>query len=120
MSTLERRLSKLEEAFLTPPKQAFCLLSEPQSDAAPETWDDHRRQIEDAKARGDFVAIVSSVRPGDRAHDDQGVTYYASAFEARLVEASRLPSERGNASRLADMLQEAMGNVVKPRICDQA
>lgn len=34
MSTLERRLTKLEDAFLTPPVQAFCLLAEPLTDAA--------------------------------------------------------------------------------------
>jgi hypothetical protein len=72
MSTLERRLTKLEDAFLTPPVQAFCLLAEPLTDATAEAWDEHRQQIEDAKARGDFVAVVSPVRQGDRPHYDKG------------------------------------------------
>lgn len=38
MSTLERRLTKLEDALLTPPVQAFCLLAEPLTDANPEAW----------------------------------------------------------------------------------
>jgi hypothetical protein len=42
------------------------------------------------------------------------VTYFASEFEARLVEASMLPSERGNDSLLADVLKDAMGNVIGP------
>jgi hypothetical protein len=72
MSTLERRLTKLEDAFLTPPVQAFCLLAEPLTDATIEAWDEHRQQIEEAKARGDFVAVVSPVRQGDRPHYDKG------------------------------------------------
>ncbi len=120
MSTLERRLNKPEDALLTPPVQAFCLLVEPLTDAAPEAWDDHRQRIEEAKTRGDFVAIVSPIRQGDRAHYDKGVTYYASEFEARLVEASMLPSERGNGSLLVDVVKDAMGNVIGPVTCDKA
>jgi hypothetical protein len=114
MSTLERRLTKLEDAFLTPPVQAFCLLAEPLTGATAEAWDEHWQQIEDAKARGDFVAVVSPVRQGDRPHYDKGVTYFASEFEARLVEASMLPSERGNDSLLVDVVKDVMGNVIGP------
>ncbi|MEF8714378.1 MAG: hypothetical protein V5B39_12590 [Accumulibacter sp.] len=114
MSTLERRLTKLEDAFLTPPVQAFCLLAEPLTGATIEAWDEHRQQIEEAKARGDFIAVVSPVKQGDRPRYDKGVAYFASEFEARLVEASMLPSERGNDSLLADVLKDAMGNVVGP------
>jgi hypothetical protein len=114
MSTLERRLTKLEDALLTPPVQAFCLLAEPLTDANPAVWDEHRQKVEAAKERGDFVAVVSPVRQGDRTHNDKGVTYYASEFEARLVEASMLPSERGNDSLLADAMKDAMGRVVCP------
>lgn len=42
------------------------------------------------------------------------MTYFASEFEARLVEASRLPSERGNDSLLGDALKDAMGNAIGP------
>ena len=117
MSTLERRLTKLEEALLPPPVQPFCLLVEPPTDAAPEAWAEHRRQMDEAKARGDFVGVVSSVRQADRPHYDKGVTYYASEFEARLAEASRLQSERGNDSLLVDVLKDAMGNVIGPVDC---
>ena len=113
MSALERRLAKLEDASYPQPVQPFCLLVEPLTDATPEAWDEHRQKVE-AKARGDFVAVVSSVRPGDRAHGEKDVTYFASEFEARLVEASMLPSERGNDSLLADVLQDTMGNVIGP------
>lgn len=119
MSTLERRLTKLEDALLTPPVQAFCLLAEPLTDANPEAWNEHRQRIEEAKARGNFVAVVSPVRPGDRPHYDKAVTYFANEFEARLVEASMLPSERGNDSLLADAVKDAMGNVIGPVTCDK-
>lgn len=120
MSTLERRLARLEDVLLTPPVRAFCLLAEPLTDATAETWDDHRQQIEEAKARGDFVAIVSPVRHGGRPHYDRKATYYASEFEARLVEAAMLPSERGNDSLLADVLKDAMGRIVGPVACCSA
>ncbi len=117
MTTLERRLTKLETALLTPPVQAFCLLAEPVTDATSETWDEHRQQIEEAKTRGDFIAVVSSVRQADRTHCEKGVTYFASEFEARLVEASMLPSDRGNDSLLADVVKGAMGSVIGPAAC---
>lgn len=120
MSALERRLAKLEETLQPQPVQAFCLVVEPRGDATPEAWEEHRQQIEEAKERGDFVAIVSSLQSGDRAHYDKGVTYYASEFEARLVKASMLPSERGNDSLLAGVLKDAMGNVIGPVACDKA
>ena len=47
------------------------------------------------------------------------MTYFASEFEASLVEASMLPSERGNDSLLVDVLKEAMGNVVGPTTRDR-
>ena len=44
----------------------------------------------------------------------RGVTYFASEFEARMVEASMLPSDRGNGSLLADVIEDAGGNVIGP------
>ena len=120
MSALERRLTKLEDAFLTPPVQAFCLLAEPPTDAATAAGAEHRQKVEEAKDRGDFVAIVSPVRQGDRPLYDKDVAYFASEFEARLVEASMLPSARGNDSLLADAMKDAMGSVVGPAPRDKA
>jgi hypothetical protein len=117
MSTLQRRLARLEEVLLPKPWQPVCMLTEPASDALTEEWADYQQQVEAAKARGDFVAVVSLVRQGDRPHYDKGVTYYASEFEARLVEASMLPSERANDSLLVEVLKDAMGNVVGPMAC---
>jgi len=114
MSALERRLYRLEEVLLPKPQQPVCMLTEPASDAPAEEWAEYRQQVEAAEARGDFVIVVSPVRQGDRPHYDKGVTYYASEFEVRLVEASMLPSARGNDSLLVDVLKDAMGNVIGP------
>ena len=120
MSALERRLHKLEEVFLPKPWQPVCMLTEPASDALTEEWADYQRQVEAAKARGDFVAIVFPGRHGGRPHCEKGATYFSSEFEARLVEASMLPSERGNDSLLVDVMKDAMGNVVGPVACDKS
>lgn len=114
MSTLERRLNRLEEALVPPPVQPFCLLVEPPTDAAPEAWEEHRRQIDEAKARGDFVGVVSSLRPQDRPHSEKGVAYYRSEFEALLAKVARLPSKLGNKSLLDDVMKSLPGNVIEP------
>ncbi|MBN8438004.1 MAG: hypothetical protein J0L95_08175 [Candidatus Accumulibacter sp.] len=108
---IERRLAKLEEALQPQPVRPFCLLAEPLTDASSEAWGEHRQQIEEAKARGDFVAVVSSVRPGGKPYAEKGVTYYPNDFEARLVEASMLPSKRGNKSLLDDIFKTLGGKV---------
>jgi hypothetical protein len=95
--------------------QPFCLLKEPPLPMqSPRAWEEHRQQIEEAKARGDFVAVVSSVRPGDRPHGEKGVTFYPNEFEARLVEASMLPSKQGNKSLLEDIFKTLRGEVWEP------
>jgi hypothetical protein len=111
---IERRLAKLEEALQPQPVRSFCLLAEPLTDATPETWEEHWKQIEEAKASGDFVAVVSSVRPGGKPHAEKGVTYYPNDFEAQLVEASMLPSKRGNKSLLDDIFKTLGGKVWEP------
>ena len=93
---------------------ALTKVVETPTDATPAAWDEYRQKVEAAKERGDFVAIVSPVRQGDRPLYDKDVAYFASEFEARLVEASMLPSARGNDSLLVDVLKDAMGNVFGP------
>jgi len=114
MSALERRLARLEEVLLLKPRQPVCMLSEPASDSPGEEWAEYRQQVEAAEARGDFVIVVAPMKPSERRRTEKGVTYCASEFEARLVEASMLPSERGNDSLLVDVLKDAMGRIVGP------
>ena len=114
MSALERRLARLEDVLLPKPRQPVCMLTEPASDALTEEWADYQQQVEAAKARRDFVIVVAPMKPCEGRRTDKGVTYCASEFEARLVEASMLPSERGNDSLLVDVLKDAMGRIVGP------
>jgi len=107
MTILERRLAKLEQASARQPQQTFCLLVEPSGDTAPDAWNEHRQQIEEAKARGDFVAVVSSCPPSERPIGTKGVNYYPNEFEAFLAEASMLPSQLGNKSLLEDAIKGA-------------
>ncbi|MEF8719286.1 MAG: hypothetical protein V5B44_16800 [Candidatus Accumulibacter necessarius] len=121
MSALERRLAQLEEVLLPKPWQPVCMLTEPASDALTEEWAEYRQQVEAAKARGDFVIVVAPVKHVRRRRTTtKGVTYCASEFEARLVEASMLPSERGNDSLLVDVMKSLPGNVIGPVVCDTA
>jgi hypothetical protein len=63
MSALERRLARLEDVLLPKPRQPVCMLTEPASDALTEEWADYQRQVEAAKARGDFVIVVAPMKP---------------------------------------------------------
>lgn len=108
---LERRLGKLEGALLPAPVQAFCLLAEPNGDATPEAWSDYLQQVEAAQARGDFVGVVSSSQRDERRHYVKSAEYFASEFEALLARVARSRSQRGNANRLADIIEDASGNV---------
>ncbi|MBL8374916.1 hypothetical protein [Accumulibacter sp.] len=114
MSTLERRLHKLEEVLLPKPWQPVCMLTEPASDAQDEEWADYQRQVEAAKARGDFVIVVAPMKPREGRRTEKGVTYCAGELDASLLQASRLPSALGNNSLLVDVLKDAMGNVIGP------
>ena len=66
MSTLKRRLARLEDVLLPKPRLSVCMLSEPPSDAPAEKWAEYRRQVDEAKARGDFLILLVPMKPTDR------------------------------------------------------
>lgn len=117
MSALQRRLIKLEEVLLPKPRQPVYMLTEPASDAPAAEWADYQRQVEAAEARGDFVIVVAPMKPCEGRRTEKGVTYCAGELDASLLQASRLPSVRGNDSRLVDLLKDAMGRIVGPVAC---
>jgi hypothetical protein len=117
VSALQRRLARLEDVLLPKPRPLVCMLSEPASDAPVETWAEYRRQVDEAKARGDFLILLVPMKPAERPRTEKGVTYCASEFKAQLAAASRLPSARGNDTLLSDVLKDAMGNVIGPVFC---
>jgi hypothetical protein len=115
VSALQRRLARLEDVLLPKPRPTVCLLSEPASDAPAEAWAEHRQQIDEATARGDFLILLVPMKPTDRPRTEKGVTYCGSKFEAQLAAASMHPSRRGNKSLLSDVLEDLHGNVFEPR-----
>jgi hypothetical protein len=117
---LERRLKKLEDVLLPKPRPSVCMLTEPASDAPVEAWAEYRRQVDEAKARGDFVIVVAPMKPRESPRTGKGVTYCVSKFKAQLAAASMLPSRRGNESLLGDMVKCLSGNVIGPVVCDRA
>jgi hypothetical protein len=67
------------------------------------TWAEYRRQVDEAKARGDFLILLVPMKPTDRPRTEKGVTYCGTELEALLVKTSMLPSKRGNKSLLGDV-----------------
>jgi hypothetical protein len=120
VSALQRRLASLEDVLLPKPRPSVCMLTEPASDAPAEAWAEYRRQVDEAKARGDFLILLVPMKSRDRPRTEKGVTYCGSEFEAQLAAASMLPSRRGNESLLGDVMKSLSGNVIRPVVCDTA
>jgi hypothetical protein len=114
MSTLERRLTRLEEVHLPKPRPPICMLSEPASDAPAEKWVEYRRQVDEAKARGDFLILLVPMKPAERPRTEKGVTYCGTELDALLLKTSMLPSKLGNKSLLDDLMESLPGNVIEP------
>jgi hypothetical protein len=111
---LERRLKKLEDVLLPKPRPPVCMLSEPASDAPAAAWTEHRRQVDQAKARGDFLILLVPMKPAERPRTKKGVTYCGTELDALLVKTSMLPSKLGNKSLLDDVMKNLSGNVIRP------
>jgi hypothetical protein len=91
------------------------MLSEPASDAPAETWAEYRRQVDEAKARGDFLILLVPMKPTDRPRTEKGVTYCGSEFEAQLLRRRCFRPRRGNESLLSDVMKSLSGNVISGR-----
>lgn len=111
---LERRLKKLEDVLLPKPRPPVCMLSEPESDAPAEQWTEYRRQVHDAKARGDFLILLAPMKPAERPSTEKGVAYCGTELDALVLKASMLPSKLGNKSALDDVMKSLSGNVFGP------
>ncbi len=114
MSTLERRLARLENVLLPKPQLSVCMLSEPASDASAEHWAEYRRQVDEAKARGDFLILLVQAKPTESPRTETGVTYCSTELDALALKASMLPSSLGNKSGLDDVMKSLPGNVFGP------
>ena len=114
MSTLERRLARLEDVLLPKPRQPVCMLSEPASDAPAEKWAEYRRQVDEAEARGDLLILLVPMKPTESPRTEKGVTYCGTELDALALKASMLPSKLGNKSALDDVMKSLPGNVFGP------
>jgi hypothetical protein len=86
MSTLERRLARLENVLLPKAQISVCMLREPASDAPAEEWAEYRRQVDEAKARGDFLILLVPMKPTESPRTEKGVTYCGTELDALAVE----------------------------------
>jgi len=111
---LERRLKKLEDVLLPKPRPPVCMLSEPASDAPAAAWAEYRRQVDQAKARRDFLILLVPMKPAESPRSEKGVTYCDKELDALALKTSMLPSELGNKSLLDDVMKNLSGNVIRP------
>lgn len=115
MSPIERRLQKIEAAVMPKPAQAITVLVEPKENAAAEDLASYAVDLAAAKARGVRLVVVrESANRGCNQRDQDGIEYVPTLIHAGLIVASVMPSERGNASRLDDMLKDCPGTVLGP------
>ena len=111
---LERRLKKLEDVLLPKPRPPVCMLSEPASDAPAAAWAEYRRQVDQAKARGDFLILLVPMKPAESPRSEKGMTYCDKELDWLALKTSMLPSELGNKSLLDDVMKNLSGNVIEP------
>lgn len=110
---MQKRLAKIEEALKPVPEQRIRILIEPAQDDSPEAWAAHRQELEEAKAEADRVFLVTCVAPEFMRRTD-GVELFSTELEAQLAMTAAQRSDRGNQNRLADVLEDLSGNVIKP------
>lgn len=111
MFNIERRLAKLELASMPPPKKVVRMLAEPLDGATEEARQAYARDLAKARAEADFIIILTALKP--LPPDESKLVYVENETTAWLNYFGNQPSERGNQSRLADILQDLNGNVVE-------
>jgi hypothetical protein len=114
MSPFERRLQKAEAAVMPKPRQAITVLVEPKDDAAAEYLASYAVDLAAAKASGVRLIVVREGADRICNREQDGIEYVPTLFDAGMIVASVMPSERGNADRLADILQDCSGNGLQP------
>jgi hypothetical protein len=115
MNPIERRLQKIEAAVMPKPAQAITVLVEPRESAGAEDLASYAVDLAAAKASGVRLVVVreSADRRCSRQEPD-GIEYVPTLVHAGLIVASLMPSERGKASQLCDVMQDVSGTGFKP------
>lgn len=115
MNQLERRLRKIEAVVMPKPAQAITVLVEPKEHAAAEDLASYAIDLAAAKASGVRLVVVrESANHRCSQRDPDGIEYVPTLTHAGLIVASVMPSERGNANKLADLLQDCQGTELRP------
>lgn len=115
MSPIERRLQKVEAVVMPRPAQAITVLVEPKDCAASEDLASYAVDLAAARANGVRLVVVrESANRGCNQRDPDGVEYVPTLAHAGLIVASVMPSERGNKSRLDDVIQDCSGRALGP------
>lgn len=115
MSPMERRLQKIEAVVMPKPAQAITILVEPKDYAAAEDMASYAVDLAAAKASGVRLIVVrEGAKPRREQWDPDGIEYSPSLVDAWMTAASDMPSERGNANRAIDIVQDCQGRVLVP------
>ncbi len=115
MNPIERRLQKAEGKVMPRPAQAITVLVEPKEHAAAEDLASHAIDLAAARASGVRLVVVrESANRECNQRDLGGIEYVPTLAHAGLIVASVMPSERGNKSRLDDVIQDCSGRCFEP------
>lgn len=110
ITSLVRRMERLEAALKPAPEENFILLIEPDSDAKGLEWLSFKRKLAKADLGIDRVGIVRS--PCSRGEEYPEYEYFDTEFHAWLAVMASQKSQQGRANRLADVLASLPGNVI--------
>lgn len=105
LSSIERRLAKLELASMPPPEKKVRMLAEPLEGATDEDRERYARELAEAEAECDMVIILTDLKPL-RPYEEGKRMYVGDKTTAQIQMAAHLPSERGHGSLLHDIVQD--------------
>lgn len=115
MNPIERRLQKIEAAVMPKPSEPIIVLVEPPGHAAAVDLASYAEELAAAKASGIRTVVVrEDANRSGCLQDPNGIEYVPTLAHAGLIVASTMPSERGKASLLDDVLQDCSGTGLQP------
>lgn len=115
MNPIERRLQKIEAVVMPKPHEEIVGLIEPKDDASADDLTAYAVELAAAKASGAKIVVVrEGAIYGRRQQDPDGIEYVRTEAEALMFWCGAMPSKRGNANLLADVLRDCSGRGLEP------